>query len=72
MSLPSDVAPLGDAVILAAGNGIASKSSPHHSKLLYPVLGQPLILRMLETAAAAGISTLNVVLGYEADRVGGR
>ena len=68
MSLPSNV-PLRDAVILAAGNGDRFKSSPSHSKLLHPILGQPLILRTLETAAAAGIPTLNVVLGYEADRV---
>ena len=58
-----------DAVILAAGNGDRFKSSHHHSKLLHPVLGQPLILRTLETAAAAGIPTLNVVLGFEAERV---
>jgi len=68
VSLPSKV-PLRDAVILAAGNGDRFKNSPHHSKLLHPILGQPLILRTLETAAAAGIGTLNVVLGYEADRV---
>ena len=61
--------PVRDAVILAAGNGDRFKTSHHHSKLLHPVLGQPLILRTLETAAAAGIATLNVVLGYEADRV---
>jgi choline kinase len=58
-----------DAVILAAGNGDRFSSSRHHSKLLHPVLGQPLILRTLETAAAAGISRVTVVLGYEADRV---
>jgi len=68
VSLPSNV-PLRDAVVLAAGNGDRFKSSLHHSKLLHPVLGQPLIVRTLETAAAAGIPTLNVVLGYEADRV---
>ena len=68
MSLPSHV-PLRDAVILAAGNGDRFKNSPHHSKLLHPVLGRPLILRTLETTASAGIPTLNVVLGYEADRV---
>ena len=68
MSLPVHV-PLGDAVILAAGNGDRFRNSPHPSKLLHPVLGLPLILRTLETAAAAGIPTLNVVLGYEADRV---
>lgn len=68
MSLRAKV-PVGDAVILAAGNGDRFKNSHHHSKLLHPVLGQPLILRTLETAAAAGISALHVVLGYEADRV---
>jgi choline kinase len=61
--------PLRDAVILAAGNGDRFKSPHHHSKLLHPVLGQPLILRTLETAAAAGIPVVNVVLGFEADRV---
>lgn len=61
--------PLRDAVILAAGNGDRFKNSPHHSKLLHPVLGQPLIVRTLETAAAAGIPTLNIVLGFEAERV---
>ena len=61
--------PVGDAVILAAGNGDRFKNSHHHSKLLHPVGGQPLILRTLETAADAGLRRLNVVLGYEADRV---
>jgi choline kinase len=37
--------------------------------LLHPVLGQPLILRTLEMAAAAGLSRLHIVLGYEAERV---
>ena len=68
MSARSHV-PLRDAVILAAGNGDRFKNSPHHSKLLHPVLGRPLILRTLETAAQAGVTTLNVVLGFEADRV---
>lgn len=68
MSVPSSV-PVRDAVILAAGNGDRFKNPHHHSKLLHPVLGQPLILRTLETAAEAGLSSLNVVLGYEADRV---
>ena len=68
MSVPSPV-PIRDAVILAAGNGDRFKNSHHHSKLLHPVLGQPLILRTLEAAAEAGLTSLNVVLGYEADRV---
>jgi choline kinase len=37
--------------------------------LLHPVLGQPLILRTLETAASAGFTRLHVVVGYEAERV---
>jgi 1L-myo-inositol 1-phosphate cytidylyltransferase len=65
----SSSVPVRDAVILAAGNGDRFKNSHHHSKLLHPVLGQPLILRTLETAAAAGIEGLNIVLGYEAERV---
>jgi choline kinase len=61
--------PVRDAVILAAGNGDRFADAQHHSKLLHPVLGQPLILRTLGAAAEAGISTFIVVLGYEADRV---
>lgn len=62
-------APVRDAVILAAGNGDRFKNPDHHSKLLHPVAGRPLILRTLETAAAAGISSFCLVLGFEADRV---
>lgn len=62
-------APARDAVILAAGNGDRFKNADHHSKLLHPVGGRPLILRTLETAAAAGISSFCLVLGFEADRV---
>ncbi|MBA3296929.1 MAG: NTP transferase domain-containing protein [Acidobacteria bacterium] len=58
-----------DAVILAAGNGDRFRNGNHHSKLLHPVAGQPLILRTLRTAANAGITSFCVVLGFEADRV---
>ena len=61
--------PVRDAVILAAGNGDRFKNPDHHSKLLHPVLGQPLILRTLETAANAGLTRLHVVVGFEADRI---
>jgi 1L-myo-inositol 1-phosphate cytidylyltransferase len=61
--------PVRDAVILAAGNGDRFKNPQRQSKLLHPVLGQPLILRTLETAAAAGLSALHIVLGYEAEHV---
>lgn len=68
MSAPASV-PIRDAVILAAGNGDRFQSSHHDSKLLHPVLGQPLILRTLETAVAAGLTTFTIVLGYQAERV---
>jgi 1L-myo-inositol 1-phosphate cytidylyltransferase len=57
---------LRDAVILAAGNGDRFRNSTRQSKLLQPVLGQPLILRTLATAAAAGVTTFDIVLGYQA------
>ena len=68
MSLPP-TSPVGDAVILAAGNGDRFKHSPHPSKLLHPVRGRPLILRTLETAASAGIRRFVVVVGFEGDRL---
>ena len=68
MSLPP-TSPVGDAVILAAGNGDRFKHSPHPSKLLHPVLGRPLILRTLETAASAGVRRAVVVIGFEGDRL---
>ena len=58
--------PVRDAVVLAAGNGDRFQSGSRRSKLLQPLLGQPLILRTLETAAQAGISTFHVVVGYQA------
>lgn len=58
-----------DAVVLAAGNGDRFQNGSRQSKLLHPVLGQPLILRTLETAADAGISTFHVVVGYQAETV---
>lgn len=56
-------------VILAAGNGDRFKNASRHSKLLHPVGGQPLLLRTLHTAAAAGVSSFCVVVGFEANRV---
>jgi choline kinase len=58
-----------DAVVLAAGNGDRFQNGASQSKLLQPVLGRPLILRTLETAAEAGISTFHVVVGYQAQAV---
>jgi choline kinase len=58
-----------DAIILAAGNGDRFQNGTRQSKLLQPLLGQPLILRTLSTAADAGIRTFHVVIGYQADAV---
>ena len=58
-----------DAVILAAGNGDRFNAPDHQSKLLHPVAGKPLILRTLESAVAAGIVAVHVVLGYDAERL---
>src|SRR6185503_9027983 len=57
------------AVILAAGNGDRFHTPTHDSKLLQPLLGQPILLRTLNAAAEAGITDVTVVVGYQADRV---
>ena len=66
-SVPS--VPVRDAVVLAAGNGDRFQNGSRQSKLLQPVLGQPLIFRTLATAIEAGISSFEIVVGYQADRV---
>jgi choline kinase len=55
--------------VLAAGNGDRFHNRTHDSKLLEPLLGQPLLIRTLEAARAAGVRRAVVVLGYQADRV---
>ena len=61
--------PVRDALVLAAGNGDRFHSKTRQSKLLQPLAGQPLILRTIETARDAGIASVEVVLGYQADSV---
>lgn len=60
---------MGDALVLAAGNGDRFQNGTRQSKLLQPVLGVPLILRTLEGARDAGIRAVEVVLGYQAEHV---
>ena len=57
------------ALVLAAGNGDRFVNGTRHSKLLHSVLGQPLIVRTLTTALAAGITSFEIVLGYGAARL---
>ena len=61
--------PVRDALVLAAGNGDRFHNGSRQSKLLQPLLGQPLILRTLQTARDAGIASFEIVLGYQADAV---
>ena len=61
--------PVQQAIILAAGNGDRFKSPVAESKLVRPVLGIPLIIRTLDSAARAGIREAEIVLGYQADQV---
>jgi 1L-myo-inositol 1-phosphate cytidylyltransferase len=58
-----------NAIVLAAGNGDRFHNRTRDSKLLHPFLGQPLLLRTLDTARDAGVDAITVVLGYQADRV---
>jgi choline kinase/DNA-binding winged helix-turn-helix (wHTH) protein len=59
--------PVRTALVLAAGNGDRFRTERRQSKLLEPILGQPLILRTLQTARDAGITRAELVLGYQAD-----
>jgi choline kinase len=61
--------PVTDAVVLAAGNGDRFQHATRGSKLLQSIGGEPLLLRTLRTAAAAGITAFEIVIGYEAAAV---
>src|SRR3954468_19279999 len=61
--------PVRRAVILAAGNGDRFHNPAHDSKLLQPLLGQPILLRTIAAAHEAGVDHVTIVLGYQADRV---
>ena len=61
--------PVRTALVLAAGNGDRFRTGRHQSKLLEPILGQPLIVRTLQTARDAGITRAELVLGYEAGKL---
>ena len=59
--------PVRDALVLAAGNGDRFHNGSRQSKLLQSILGEPIIIRTLTTARDAGITTVEIVLGYQAD-----
>jgi choline kinase len=61
--------PIRDALVLAAGNGDRFRTESRQSKLLQPILGEPIILRTLTAARDAGVVQVEVVLGYQAHRL---
>jgi choline kinase len=61
--------PVRDALVLAAGNGDRFRDGSRQSKLLQPILGEPIILRTLASVRAAGITRVEVMLGYQAVRL---
>jgi choline kinase len=57
--------------VLAAGNGDRFHNGARQSKLLQPILGDPIIIRTLTSARDAGIARVEIVLGYQADALRG-
>ena len=55
------------AIVLAAGKGTRMKSD--RPKVLFDLLGKPMVVRVLEQLQAAGVSEMIVVVGYGADEV---
>lgn len=55
------------AVILAAGKGTRMKSTL--PKVLYPVLGRPMIHWVIDALEQSGVNRMLVVVGYEAEAV---
>lgn len=55
------------AIVLAAGKGTRMKSPL--PKVLYPVLGRPMIHWVLDALEKIGIQRTILVVGYEADAV---
>jgi bifunctional UDP-N-acetylglucosamine pyrophosphorylase/glucosamine-1-phosphate N-acetyltransferase len=55
------------AVILAAGKGTRMRSAD--PKVLFPVLGRPLVQRVVDAARDAGCTDIVAVVGYGEDRV---
>jgi choline kinase len=59
-----------EALILMAGSGSRLRNTQNAlPKPLTPVLGRPLISYTLDTLASAGITKINIVVGYESDRL---
>jgi choline kinase len=61
---------ISEAVILMAGTGSRLRESDNSIlKPLVPVLGRPLICYTMDALVRAGIKKLNIVVGYESERL---
>jgi choline kinase len=67
--LTASTACVHEAVVLAAGNGDRFRHHSPRSKLLTSIAGTPLLVRTLDSAYRAGITTVHLVVGYDSDRV---
>ncbi|HZS02834.1 MAG TPA: bifunctional UDP-N-acetylglucosamine diphosphorylase/glucosamine-1-phosphate N-acetyltransferase GlmU [Chloroflexota bacterium] len=64
---PDPLSPRVGAVVLAAGQGTRMRSQL--PKVLHPVAGQPMVLHVLDTLAAAGCAETVLVVGHGAEQV---
>lgn len=71
MSIGSRSPAVRDAIVLAAGNGDRFREPARRSKLLSTIAGTPLLTRTLTSAHLAGVTTVHLVLGYDAESVAG-
>jgi len=64
------MAPVSEALVLAAGEGSRLRGSDKtFLKPFVPVLGRPLISYTLDALTCAGIETVHFVVGYESERM---
>ncbi len=61
--------PVSTAVIVAAGKGSRLSLDQETPKPLVPIVGVPLIARVMANAAKAGIGRFVIVIGYRADQM---
>src|SRR5581483_407052 len=67
---PDPLSPHLGAVVLAAGQGTRMRSQL--PKVLHPMAGQPMVLHVLDTLAAAGVTEIVLVVGHGGEQVRAR
>jgi NDP-sugar pyrophosphorylase family protein len=70
MAPPANIAPVRDAVLLAAGRGTRMKSLTENTpKPMLPVAGRPILEHIVTALAASGIERFLVVTGYRGETI---